>query len=272
MTFYKLIQHDLRCGLFRMRYLLIALVTNIPLIQYSQQLRLHKISGTLGDCLLYLFRGEQAISFLSSGNYKIEVPVLWILLIFACPAIHIDYFLGDIASNGQQIITRCQSRNRWMLSKCIWALAGGFFYYLIIFVCAIVWCYFTKQELSLSMTQSVANSILEMSIVSTVQVGFTTVLKPLIAFLSINLLQLTLQLFVRPIVSFLICFAILLFSLYSPVQWIPFVGTIAIRNICLPITEVESWAPIISGIIVQLLCVILTLWKFSNMDLLCREG
>lgn len=271
MTFCKLIHHDLRCGLFRVKYLLVALITSIPLIQYFQRLHLHNISGTLGDCLLYLFRGEQAISLLSSGNHKIEAPILWILLISTSPAIHIDYFLRDLTSNGQQIIIRCQSRNRWMLAKCIWAMAGGFLYDLIIFVCAVVGCILMKQEISFSMTPSVADILLEMGIVSSEQVEFTAVLKPLIAFQSINLLQIMLQLFIHPIAAFVICFAVLLFSLYSPVQWIPCMGAIALRNISFPIAEAESWIPTISGLVTQIICVILSIWRFSSMDLLRRE-
>lgn len=271
MTFCKLIQHDLRCGLLRGKYLLAAFVTTIPLIQYFRRLYLYNISGTLGDCLLYLLRGEQAISFLSYGNHKIEVPVFWILLIATCPALHIDYFLGDLTSNGQQIIIRCQSRNRWMLSKCIWAMAGGLLYYLIVFVCAVVGCILMKQEIAFSMTPSVLNALLEMGIVSSGQVVFTAVLKPVIAFLSINLLQIMLQLFVHPIAAFLICCAVLLFSLYSPVQWIPCNCAIALRNIGLPFAEAESWIPIISGLVTQIICVILSLRRFSSMDLLRRE-
>ena len=271
MTFCKLIQHDLRCGILRGKYLLTAFVTSIPLIQYFRQLHLYGISGTLGDCLLYLFRGEQAISFLSYGNHKIEVPVLWILLIATCPALHIDYFLGDMSSNGQQIITRCQSRKRWMLSKCIWAMLGGFLYYLIVFFCAVVGCILMKQEIAFLMTPSVADTLLEMGIVSSGQVGFTVVLKPLFAFLSINLLQIMLQLFLQPIAAFLICFSVLLFSLYSSVQWGPCIGAIALRNIYLPLAEAESWISIISGLVTQIICVILSLWRFSCMDLLRRE-
>lgn len=271
MTFCKLIQHDLRCGILRGKYLLTAFVTSIPLIQYFRQLHLYGISGTLGDCLLYLFRGEQVISFLSYGNHKIEVPVLWTLLIASCPALHIDYFLGDMSSNGQQIITRCQSRKRWMLSKCLWAMAGGFLYDLIIIVCAVAGCILMKQEIVFSMTPSVADVLLEMGIVPSGQVVFTAILKPLIALISINLLQIMLQLCINPIAAFLICFAALLFSLYSPLQWLPCTGAIALRNICLPIAEAKSWIPIIGGLATQIICVILSLWRFFGMDLLRRE-
>lgn len=272
MTFCKLIHHDLHCGLFRVKYLLTVLVASIPLIQYFQRLSFLNISGTLGDCLLYLFRGEQAISFLSYGNQKIEVPILWILLIVTCPALHIDYFLGDLTSNGQQIIIRSQSRKSWMLSKCIWAMVGGFLYNLIILACAVVGCALMKQEFSFSMTPSVANTLLEMGIVPSGQVIFTAVLKPLITFPSINLLQIMLQMFVHPIVAFLICFVGLLFALYSPVQWVPFNGTIALRNIYFPFSDAESWIPIASSLITQISCVILSTWRFSNIDLLRREG
>lgn len=271
MTFCKLIQHDLRCGLLRRKYLLTVLITSIPLIQYFQRLHFYNISGTLGDCLLYLFRGEQAISYLSYGNYKIEVPIFWILLIATCPALHIDYFLGDLTSNGQQIIIRCQSRNRWMLSKCLWAMAGGFLYDLIIIVCAMVGCILMKQEIVFSMTPSVADNLLEMVIVPSGQVVFTAILKPFIALISINLLQIMLQLYINPIAAFLICFAALLFSLYSPLQWLPCTGAIALRNIFLPIADAKSWIPIIAGLVTQIVCVILSLWRFSSMDLLRRE-
>lgn len=271
MTFYKPIQHDLRCGLLRIEYWLAVFVTSISLLQYFRLLSLHNISGTLGDCLLYLFRGEQAISFLSSGSQRSEIPILWILLIVTCPALHINYFLSDLTANGQQIIIRCQCRKHWIVSKCVWAMAGGCFYYLIILVCAVISCILMNQGLSFAMTASIAEEVLKMNTVPAAQVLFTAIVKPLIVFQTGNLLQITLQMFVHPIAAFLICIISILFSLYSPTPWIPFAGAIAVRNIHIPMTRMESWIPIVSCFIAQILCIFTSIWRFSGVDLLRRE-
>ena len=271
MTFYKPIQHDLRCGLLRAEYWLAVFVTSISLLQYFRLLSLHSISGTLGDCLLYLFRGEQAISSLSSGNQKTEIPILWILLIVTCPALHIHYFLDGLTMNGQQIMIRCQSRKHWILSKCVWAMAGGCLYYLMILICAVTSCIIMNQVLSLSMTASIAEDILNTDTVSAKQVLFTAVVKPLIVFQTCNLLQIALQMFIHPIAAFLICFVSILFSLYSPIPWIPFAGAIAVRNIHIPMANIESWISIVSCFIAQLLCISISIWRFSSIDLLRRE-
>lgn len=271
MTFFKLVHHDLRCGLFKWTYLGTILIVSIPLVQYFQIINCNNIKGNMGDCLLYIFRGEQAITFLSVGNEKIQVPVLWILLMISCLILHVGYFLGDLTSNGQQIVIRSQSRNHWLLSKCVWITAGGILYYLLIVICVVGWCIFTNQRLSFSMTQTVAEIVLKMDVVAPEQVVFTVVIKPMVALIAMNLLQMMLQVLTRPIAGFMICFALLLFTLYCPALCFPASGAIALRNIYLPITQIESWVPVISGVLTGAVCILISLWRFSSMDLLRKE-
>lgn len=271
MTFFKLVSYDLHCGLLKRSYPVTALVAALPLIQYFKILGGYGMSGSLGDCLLYLFRGELALSFLSAGNQHIEIPVLWILLMISCLILHTDYFLGDLSSSGQQIVIRSQSRNRWLLSKCSWCIAGSILYYFYILICAIGGCLLTGQELSFSMSRPIAEKVLEMSVVHSSQVVLTVVLKPLAALVSMNLLQLMLQILVRPILGFMICFALLLCTLYHPALCFPASGAIALRNICLPTTQVESWLPVISAVLTGIACMMISLWRFSRMDLLRKE-
>lgn len=271
MTFFKLLCHDIRCGLFKLAYCGTILVVSIPLAQYYQTLRRLNVSGSMGDCLLYIFRGEQAISFWAGTNEKMQVPVLWILLMIFCLLLHISYFLGDLTSNGQQIIIRSKSRRNWLLSKIAWIMAGSILYYLIILSCVSGWCIFTGQHLSLSMTQTVAEKVLKMNVVTPDQVVFTVVLKPVVAFIAMNLLQMMLQILIRPIAGFLMCFALLLFSLYCPVLCFPPSGAIALRNIYLPFSQIESWVPVMSGGITGVVCILISFWRFSSLDLLRKE-
>lgn len=271
MTFFKLVSHDLRCGLLKRSYWVTILVAVLPLVQYFKILGGCGLSGSLGDCLLYLFRGELALSFLSAGNQHIQIPVLWILLMIFCLILHTDYFLEDLTSSGQQIVIRSQRRVRWLLSKCTWSVAGGILYYFYILICAIGGCLFTEQALSFSMSEPIAEGILKMSAVQSDQVVFTVVIKPLAALVSMNLLQMMLQILVRPIPGFMICFALLLCALYHPALCFPVSGAIALRNICLPMTQTESWVPVFSAVLTSVVCMIISLWRFSHMDLLRKE-
>ena len=122
------------------------------------------------------------------------------------------------------------------------------------------------------MSEPIAENILEMSAVQPGQVVFTVVIKPLTALISMNLLQMMLQVLVRPIPGFMICFALLLCTLYHPALCFPASGAIALRNICLPITQAESWIPVISAVLTSIACMIISLWRFTHMDLLRKEG
>lgn len=271
MTFSKLLYRDIRCGLFKLSYWGTVLVVGIPLAQYYQALCRLNVSGSMGDCLLYIFRGEQAISSWTGTNEKIQVPVSWILLMIFCLFLHISYFLGDLTSNGQQIIIRSKRRRNWLLSKIVWIIAGSITYYLIILICVVGWCILTGQHLSLSMTRTVAEKVLKMNVVDPGQVVFTAVLKPVVAFITMNLLQMTLQILIRPIAAFLLCFALLLIALYCPVLCFPSSGAIALRNIYLPFSQIESWMPVMSGGITGVVCILISFWRFSSIDLLRKE-
>ena len=271
MISYKLVFHDFRCGLSLKKLLFTVMVICIPLAQYFQILNMHNFSGNLGDCLLFVFRGERALNSTSGIHEKIQVPILWILLMILPQALNVDYFLNDLTSNGQQIMVRCQSRAHWMLSKCIWAVLYGFLYYLVILLCAIAGCILFRQRLSFSMTPFVADKVLEMDCVPLYQVLLTIVAKPIFAFASMNLIQITMQIAVRPIIALLICFSLVLCSLYCPAMCFPVSGAIALRNVYSPLTEIDCWIPVISAVTTGILCVFISIWNFSHMDLLEKE-
>jgi hypothetical protein len=62
MTSYKILRHDLRCGLLRRRFLLVPLITLIPLIEYLWLAHIYDVNGTTMDMLIYIFKGVASIS------------------------------------------------------------------------------------------------------------------------------------------------------------------------------------------------------------------
>lgn len=272
MTFCKLIYRDFRVGLFRWPYLITFFIAGIPLLEYVQTLRAYELSGSLGDCLIYLFRGVNVLALPAGNKQKLDIPVFWILLIIVCLFLHIGYFLGDMTASGQQILLRSQSRKNWLLSKCIWSIAGGILYYLLILLSAVIFCLITNQYLKVSMTESVSEIVLNMNTAPPTQVLFTVVLKPILAFVAMNLLQMMLQVLSRPIAGFLICLILILSSLYCPVMCFPTSGAIALRNIYLPMDSFTAWVPVISSLVTGTASIFILVWRFSNMDLLPVEG
>lgn len=274
MTFYKILRHDLRCGLLRWRFLLIPLIALIPLIEYLWLAAIYDVNGTTMDMLIYILKGASPVSIIPGANEKIELPVLWLLIIGSCLLINMDYILNDLATNGQQIIIRCKNRVTWYLSKCIWNIMSSLLYLAIILISIAVVGSISGNYISLSITPAtlaVLFDIWGLESVTSWQAVMVGIVLPCATITALNLLEMTLCLFVKPILSFLSCIGILVVAIYVDNGFLLGNGAMTIRNIVIDAGESALGMVLLSIIITIIGCVILGFLRFSRMDILPRE-
>lgn len=274
MTFYKILRHDLRCGLLRWRFLLIPLIALIPLIEYLWLVAIYDVNGTTMDMLIYIFKGANPVSIIPGVNEKIELPVLWLFVVGSCLLINMDYILNDLATNGQQIIIRCKNRLKWYLSKCIWNIMSSLLYFAIILVSIAVVGSISGNYISLSITPATLAILFDiwgLESVTSWQAVMVGIVLPCATITALNLLEMTLCLFVKPILSFLACIGILVVAIYVDNDFLLGNGAMTIRNIVINAGESALGMVLLSIIITIIGCVILGFLRFSRMDILPRE-
>lgn len=114
MSWHRLLQHDLRCGLLRPRYALIPVFFLLPCLVLLRTLHTAYMEGSWLSYMMYCFRGKLFMEALFPG--------LWFVVTGGCLYLNLDYLPKDLTQTGTQIILRCGSRVRWFLSKCLWNL------------------------------------------------------------------------------------------------------------------------------------------------------
>lgn len=234
MSWFKLLTYDMRHGLLRPRYCIIPPLIVIPCLQLFRKLQFAKIRGSCMDYLLYIFQGMEPVQKNNPAD-QIHLPILWMVIILCPLLLNLDYMLWDLTNAGQQVIIRTQCRKGWFLSKCIWNLTSTALYFLL--VVATVWCFvfFSGGDLSFNNTPVFfpqlflrANPpITSVPLLHGIAIGL---LAPFFTISALNLLNMTLCLIIKPILSFFLNTMLLVLAVYCNSAFVLGNGAMTIRS------------------------------------------
>lgn len=275
MNWHKLLRHDVTCGLFRARYLFFLILGIIPCLQLRSIFYMYDCSGDMIDYLLYAFKGIEPVYKLDPTNHII-LPMYWLLLICSCLFINIDYVLRDLTLSGQQVLIRCRSKEHWFLSKCVWCAMSVIVFYLLLAFAICCFTIITDGSLTLQNTPEVFNSIFflaspsktQLSIMESLIVVFVV---PYLTITAFCILEMALCLYVKPVVSFLICLSLLVLSIYLDTPLALGNGAMVIRSACVAQNGHSPLASILVCICSIIVCIIIGSVRFKRIDLLGLE-
>lgn len=275
MNFAKLLSHDLRCGALRWRYLLAAVFFLLPCIQLRSRLALMETGGTFGDYLMYCFMGSIPYDA-ATGEPDYQLPVLWLLSMGGCLLLNLDYLLYDLTNAGQQVIVRSGVRRDWYLSKCLWnAIACcGYFLLACLSVLAFVLAaggqavWENTPVVTLSAFHRVINDMISLS---PGQVIICAALLPLLTMMALNILEMTLCLFLKPIISFLITMLLLITAVYWNSPFVFGNGGMVMRSRFLAADGADPIISIVFAFIVLAGSILAGCLRFRRADILGSE-
>lgn len=271
MSWFKLLRYDLRKGLTRKRYLAVPLLYAIGCFLCAIQIP--------GDCpepgwmdrLLYCFKGmlplEQARDF--------QLPVLWFLVMAGTLFLNLDYLLDDLTQEGQQVLVRAVNRQGWYWSKCVWNLLSCGLILLLGMLTALLVTVLGGGKLSLTNDVQVSMVSLgiwaekPLSLGSALLVG---VLLPYLTMAGFSQLQMSLCLYVKPVLSFLISVCLLVVSLLVSRFWLPGNGAMTLRSALLTPGLHKPLPLLITASVFLVTGMLVGLLRFRHMDLLRYEG
>lgn len=268
MSRYKLLRHDLRAGLLRRRYLCVPLLFLVSCFLCELKLPEGLRAGWT-ELLLFCFKGmpppQQLTGFL--------LPAAWFAITAGSLLLQLDYLLDDLTQAGLQVIVRSGSRWRWYLSKCMWNLVSCGVIVVLGLVTALLWSLIGGGGLG-AMDPLVARYALELWAVEALPVGQVLWIGAVLPWLTIGALsqlQMTLCLYVRPILAFLSAAALLVSSLLIASLWLPGNGAQTVRSSMLGGSLDPVWMTVV--------CVVLLVGaalaggaRFRRMDLMRYEG
>lgn len=271
MNWNRLFLHDLRRGIFCKRAI-------IPLLQFFLILSLFLLNTrrnveqiTVGDFIFHLFCGLPLPQSIREDAF--HLPTIW-LQVLACPVyLNMSYPLSDLTKEGEQILIRSGSRKQWFLSKCVWNLCASIFYFCSALVTALILTLAAGGKLSLTCTPFLVELSSDMpmkSEITSLEEIIALVLLPLLTISALNILQMTLSFFMKPIYSFLICMAILVASVFSTCPILLGNGAMLLRS-PLFFSEKTKVSVLLTGItelFVIISCISMGMLKFKTFDVL----
>lgn len=275
MNWFKLLRHDICCGLLRWRYLVSVLLFAIPCFMFARILHQINIQGSWMDYMLYLFQGKEPIVRITTGE-RIDLPVLWLLVTSGCLFINLDYLLKDLTNAGQQIIIRSKSRASWYLSKCIWNLGSCAAYFISAGITCAIFTWATGAKLSAQNTTELSFMLFgfgiseQLTLTPTYAVLASWVL-PFLTMFALSMLQMTLCLFTKPIISFVVCISQLVLSVYLDSAFVLGNGAMTIRSGFAVENGISPTVSALIAIAVIIACIITGCIRFQRTDILSLE-
>lgn len=269
---YKLFLHDIRCGVFRWRYLAAALLFTLSALYPWDILRFESERATFMDFMIYIFKGSEPFNL--STSEQLKLPISWIMVIGGCLFLNLDYFLNDMTATGQQILIRCNSRKGWFLSKCVWIILSCIAYYGIGMIAILLLTILAGGDLTITnnpvLTQKIylLSEPVAMMSVEAICIG---IVLPLLTIIALCMAQMTLSLFMKPIFSFLTCICSLVLAVYVSSPFIVGNGAMTLRTALHPDGNIDILTAGLACTTVIFLSTVIGTLRFKHMDILGIE-
>lgn len=274
MICFNVLKHDMVRGLGRWRYLIIVALSCFPLAEFNNLILPYNTTATWMDAVFYLFKGTHNIYVSSNIMEKVEVPVLWLLILGSSLVINIDYPHKDLYSTGQQVIIRCRRRKLWYVSKFVWNVASSILFFCLVMISAALYTVISGNILSVSPSTKLLEEIYYISTsrgLTNSQTVLIGLVLPFLSILALNTIQFTLSFYFKPILATLCCIGICILSIFTDSSFVLGNGAMTLRTASM-ILEGESVSTIILTTMgVCVLCLAIGLHRFGQMDILQRE-
>ncbi len=216
-----LIKHDLMVGIGYSwkKFIPIIMIMILACAQFYQETQLYleathqDLSLSMADYLVDVFKGMEI--YIPSKDDPFQIPAIWLLLNVYLAYLVASYPAKDMASFGQQIMIRSQSRRKWWLSKCLWNIITVLVFYSLIFATIFVFSLLTG-EVTLVMHNEINEQVSEITTSHFTTgkllevVGVLTILTSM----ALSLLEMLLSFLIKAVYSFTIIVVVLSISAF----------------------------------------------------------
>lgn len=217
MKFIRLVWFDLKNGYFKNFFLLFAPIV-ITLFGCMEVKRLGTVweeqVGAM-DCWVYLYGGMK--EYIPMAGNGFEFPAIWMLVFLMSAFCTLNYPMHDLHKMGRNVLVSGKSRKLWWFSKCSWNFLATVGYHGAILLIIFIICKVLRMPLARKMNAAFIVNFFGMGTTEFVgdeKMSFAVMGSVLLFSIAINMLQMVLTLYMKPIFSFLIVCIILLSSSY----------------------------------------------------------
>jgi hypothetical protein len=227
-----------------------------------------------GDYLMYIYGGMNKYD--PSAGDPFVFPIRWAVVFLSVAFITLNYPYKDMQTFGQQILIRTRGRTAWWLSKCGWNIVCAAVYHALFFITVALFCVFTNASISIDINKDLIYAVFHTGtadIVANIGVvwPFFILIVPALVSLALNLFQMVLSLFIKPIFSFFVTAFLIISSAYYTSPFLIGNYAMPLRNDVV-ITDGVNWTVgIIVSIVLALAAVIAGSICFRKYDIINRD-
>ena len=276
--FFKLFWHDFKAGTLRrsVYWVFTALLFGFAAFRtvyvvhhYNDAFGTMRAVG-LGDVFLESFGG---VRFTLPGSGDFKMPILWLCFYILSAFFSLSYPLQDLLGIGQNVLVRNKKRTEWWLGKLFWVVSHTLIYFIVAYGISVLLGWIMGGELNLLIHREALNNAAAFYLNDSVLATHFASAWLLTFILScvLNVMQLTLSLFVPLALSFGTVVLLLLLPIVVQAPW-------AFTNFGMPVrltTLVEEGLNpstgfiILGSILVALL--IIGLLRFKHFDIVAGK-
>ena len=219
----KLILCDLREGILcNKRMLVIPLLGIFECLYADMSIRsitAESQQATFLDLLTAIFQGCDPIAQLT--EHGASPPYFWLAIFLLFLFIIFDYLHKDLTHFGLQILSRARGRIAWWSAKCAWILLSGVCCYALLLLTVLAYSLCRGYTLSLQNTPALTQALASASsfyspdgdLTMTAGQGFFLLMLPLVLICTLYIMQMTLTLFCKPLIGYIIMTVLLIFGI-----------------------------------------------------------
>lgn len=224
MKFIKLICFDIKNGIIKNRFFIISvlLVSLLFCIDFSvtiYKVRAYDPECSFGDMLVYVYGGMK--EYVPSRENRFFFPVIWSILIITQYFGTLSYPFENLNGYGKQILLRTEGRSLWWLSKCVWNITYSLFYHCSIWVVLLIYSLIRGYNIAFGVNTELIIYLFDIydtessTIVSdNLRIPVTSFFLPIFVSVALNILEMTISMFSKTIISFLVMSCLTISSAY----------------------------------------------------------
>lgn len=183
-------------------------------------------SGSFGDCLMFIFKGIREFNPEIDNEFIVPVAYLTINIIIA---IFISgHAVKDLRGYGMKKLIRYGSRLRWWKTGCVWNVLCVLKYYMCFYIGVALMCIIHFKDMDagspIAIHEDIINSVFEGEAEGAIQTWLLLVMiivLPIFTTMAMSMLQMALEFFVLPSVSFICIMAVYILSVFYMSPFMP---------------------------------------------------
>lgn len=289
MKFFKLYRYDLRQGLAAkpVKWLIIGALAGFIFFCFCLDvfhIFYFDVTGFGGINILGLSFGDVVLTQLggilppdiNSVVQEFIFPVKWLFFHILILFFTLGYTSGDLTRCGMQVITRTGNKTRWWLSKCLWNLTAATSYYVVGIGVLYILSALTGKAPSMALNNTIFLGFFGEPLPAWASSGramFTALcVTPCAAGLALNLVQMTLTLYIKPMIAFLLICAYWIAGVFYVHPMFLSNYALSVRNRAVGIYPLTNTGGLVLSAAVAVCAVIIGCIRMQKMDLIGQDG